>query len=214
MGGFFSIGLRLCFPGDATVMLEDGSKKGMSAVRLGERVLVAKEDGTFGFDTVYGFLHRETNRRASYRQIHLGGDSPTVITLSENHMIHRVTSQGGIEIVPAGEVTINDSLIAVQYDSVSSAVMNSPAPVMAIQNVEKEGIYAPLTFSGTIVVDNTLASCYAEFENMKSHNVAHAALKPLRLRAKMRRNLHHHNPREGWSRYCMVLGAVSYPFLT
>ena len=40
------------------------------------------------------------------------------------------------------------------------------------------GLAAPLTEEGTIVVDGTLASCYAE---ISSHMIAHAAFFPVRL---------------------------------
>jgi len=39
------------------------------------------------------------------------------------------------------------------------------------------GVYAPITERGTIVVDDVIVSCYAEFS---SHVTAHACLSPLR----------------------------------
>jgi len=50
--------------------------------------------------------------------------------------------------------------------------------------VRAQGIYAPLTVAGTIVVDGVAASCYA---STRSHTAAHAAMKPMRT-------MYRHNP--------------------
>lgn len=42
----------------------------------------------------------------------------------------------------------------------------------------RAGAYAPLTSLGTIIVDGTMASCYAVIEN---HSIAHAVLSPVRF---------------------------------
>ena len=50
--------------------------------------------------------------------------------------------------------------------------------VNSIDTVRKQGVYAPMTQCGTIVVDNVLASCYASYP---SHTIAHAIMAPLRI---------------------------------
>ena len=57
-----------------------------------------------------------------------------------------------------------------------------PIKIENIDNIRKQGVYAPLTESGTIVVDDILASCYASFLN---HSVAHLAFGPLRMYKKI-----------------------------
>jgi sonic hedgehog protein len=49
--------------------------------------------------------------------------------------------------------------------------------VVAVSMSSLRGTYAPLTAAGTLVVDNVVASCYADID---SHCVAHAAFLPLR----------------------------------
>jgi len=40
------------------------------------------------------------------------------------------------------------------------------------------GLYAPLTSSGNIVIDDVISSCYAE---VTSHSLAHLAMAPVRV---------------------------------
>ena len=56
--------------------------------------------------------------------------------------------------------------------------------VEKIETVYLEGIFAPFTLAGSIVVDGCLASCYASVGSlgfMSGHDIAHVATAPLRL---------------------------------
>ncbi|MGD9509440.1 MAG: hypothetical protein AB7X49_12925, partial [Geminicoccaceae bacterium] len=55
-----------CFPADATVMTDAGVAKAMTEVRLGDRVLVARPDGTLGYEEVYLNTHRDAVASAPY----------------------------------------------------------------------------------------------------------------------------------------------------
>ena len=52
-----------------------------------------------------------------------------------------------------------------------------PARVTHVLAGVREGVYAPLTATGTIVVDGALASCYAVINNP---TLAHAVFAPMR----------------------------------
>lgn len=70
---------------------------------------------------------------------------------------------------------VGDFLHTAQPDQ-SSMV---PDEVVSAQSVVMDaGVFAPLTSSGTIVVDGIVASCYGSFY---SHSLVHSAMAPLRL---------------------------------
>jgi len=57
-----------------------------------------------------------------------------------------------------------------------------PDPVVSIREVTKKGYSTPLTASGSIVVGDVLASCYASYGN---HEVAHLFFSPLRISSRL-----------------------------
>merc|ERR1719411_1113449 len=53
-----------------------------------------------------------------------------------------------------------------------------PSRVISVETVVDSGVYAPLTARGNLVVDDVLASCYAQID---SQETAHLAFAPVRL---------------------------------
>jgi len=45
--------------------------------------------------------------------------------------------------------------------------------IVQIEKVTLEGLYAPFTLSGTIIVDNIVASCYANVPNVPLFGLTH-----------------------------------------
>ena len=60
-----------CFPGDAPVTIEGRGEAQMQDVRIGDRVLVARSDGSLGYDDVYFFGHRDRAAVASFVRLAL-----------------------------------------------------------------------------------------------------------------------------------------------
>jgi len=68
-------------------------------------------------------------------------------------------AKGGGQFVPAREIKVGDDLLI--YDDMTAE--SKQKMVTGIQNVHRRGALAPLTSSGTIVVNGVLASTYASF---------------------------------------------------
>lgn len=140
-----------CFAGAATVLLSNGSTKPMAKLSIGDRVLTSE-----GYQPVETFFHRDPSVQGDFVRIN---DS---ITLSSGHFV-AVDSKDNF--IPANEVKVGEHVVIVDGVAV---------PVALVETVAAKGIYAPVTESGTIVVDGVLASCYS---NVESHEMAHCAVR-------------------------------------
>jgi hypothetical protein len=48
-----------CFPGDATVLTEGGGERVMRDLAIGDRVQVARADGSLGVEDIYQMTHHD-----------------------------------------------------------------------------------------------------------------------------------------------------------
>ena len=91
------------------------------------------------------------------------------------HLIYAgIPDAGGSQLQPvfAGHLQTGSYVIVDNGGNVGRAKV-----VRVSWSRESSGVYAPVTERGTIVVDDVIVSCYAEFS---SHSTAHACLAPLR----------------------------------
>ena len=146
-----------CFPGDAAVMLEDGTSKTMAEIAIGDKVLVGK--GVYS--EVYMFSHRFEDAEATF--VALTTAAGATLALTGGHYLY---ANGALvearRVRPGDNVTLADG---------------RRVPVRAVGAVRKAGIYNPHTLHGDIVVNGVLTSTYtAAF----APTLAHVALAPLR----------------------------------
>jgi hedgehog protein len=94
-----------------------------------------------------------------------------VIELSARHLIHRHNDG----FVWAEKLNEGDEILVL---SSKHGNKTNWEEILDINEVEKQGLMAPLTEQGTIIVNNVHTSCYAI---VKSHTLAHFALAPYRL---------------------------------
>jgi len=163
-----------CFAGESMVTRREDGLIPLRDLRIGDSILTLKEgNGQYMpvWDTVFGFLHVE--RASNYEFLSLGWTDARsgvsqALRITSQHLVFKMGSSGSdMEAVFADTLSVGD-------------VVMTPAGPASLQTVERavmRGVYAPITYSGTVVVDGVLSSCYASFP---SHVVAHASMAPWR----------------------------------
>eukprot|EP00181_Compsopogon_caeruleus_P001373 CAMPEP_0184681234 /NCGR_PEP_ID=MMETSP0312-20130426/4191_1 /TAXON_ID=31354 /ORGANISM="Compsopogon coeruleus, Strain SAG 36.94" /LENGTH=240 /DNA_ID=CAMNT_0027131921 /DNA_START=180 /DNA_END=902 /DNA_ORIENTATION=+ len=153
-----------CFPGDAVVVMADGSLKGMSELEIGDWV----SDGRGGSSPVFLFGHRDARREGNFVQVEAAVDGVEyVMQLSPGHFL----PVGG-RLLAARLVKVGDHVELLKDGLLANGV------VTGIQAIRKVGLYNPHTLGGSIVVNGMMASCYTETVHP---SLAHVLLTPFRL---------------------------------
>ncbi len=157
-----------CFPSDATVDVLNNGKVPLSSLKIGAQVRVLNEENQLSYSPIIAFLHRDLDEHALYKRVRTKN---SVIELSQRHLIH----QRKDGFIWAEKLNKGDEILVL-----SSKYENETQweEIIDITDVYKQGLMAPLTEQGTIIINNVHASCYAL---VKSHKVAHFALAPYRF---------------------------------
>jgi len=158
-----------CFPPESKVVTPFGQKR-MDEIFLGDQVL----DADAAWTSVIAFLHIDLKRRDVYTRVTI--DEQHVLHLSPNHLIFRLTGEEAPEAdaVQASELQIGDLL----------RLKNGTGHVSQLHSVLRQGAFSPLTYSGSMLVDNVWVSSYSTLgfgsAGISSHNFQHTVMAPLR----------------------------------
>lgn len=131
---------KACFPLSATVRTAEGDIVHMRDLDAGHLVHVSEAGDA---SAVFLFTHRTTE--GEYNFVRLATRSGHAITLSEGHYIY---ANG--RLTAASAVRVGDVL----------RTMKGPSRVISVVNVREQGLVAPHTMHGDIVVDDIVASSY------------------------------------------------------
>jgi hypothetical protein len=131
-----------CFSGETTVAVKHKGSILMKDLQIGDEVLTTSGN----YEEVYSFGHRLETIEAEF--LHL---LPSGLEISSDHMV-MVNGR----FVPASLVQVGDILESSDGTFVT---------VSSIEMVIRNGVYAPFTASGTIVVSNIKASTYVAFQD-------------------------------------------------
>ncbi|GBL90329.1 Desert hedgehog protein A [Araneus ventricosus] len=159
-----------CFHGSSVVSTRKGPKKIMDLEEGDEVASGFHEDGQIFYSQIVAFLHTDRDLQTVF--VRLETDSGNILFLTQTHLIFRwmnhSTEATFAFLVEEGDLIYTKS----KTDNFTLTFVTSATLVTM------KGVYAPLTDSGTILVNGVWVSCYAE---VASHDVAHAVLFPLRL---------------------------------
>lgn len=171
-----------CFPGEAVAHVRDRGPVALKQLRIGDLVLVERH-AQLHFEPVLSFLH-VIHEVVGVQQpfitvVHSRGE----FRATENHIVFIVADgkRGSRKSKMVGQLVVGDELIIVDPSNQRSVAFSHVLSVR--RSAGASGLYAPLTASGTIVVDGVVASNYASPSMNKDlgHDTAHAFLLPVRI---------------------------------
>ncbi|CAJ0939121.1 unnamed protein product, partial [Mesorhabditis belari] len=142
---YYSSGMK-CFSGTMTVQTPDGEKF-IKDLQIGDQVLSIDEN-LIQYSPVIMFLHKRDDVETEFYRVQL--KSGQSIELTEDHLIYTTDCHYASphNLVHAKHLTVGQCL---------------GVKIVSIEMVVSEGIYAPLTSTGDIFVNNVLASCHTNY---------------------------------------------------
>lgn len=154
----------VCFPGRSFVRTKDGLEKSLANLNIGEDVLVLNKNNQLIYEPISGFIHLKRTGLFDFLLIEIKlDDHTTSLYISSNHLIFLANDTA----VLAGRLRPKDRI---KYLYQNELIF---AKIERISLTKEEGYYAPLTPSGTIIIDNVLVSNYATISN---HHLAHTVM--------------------------------------
>ncbi|GMR60453.1 hypothetical protein PMAYCL1PPCAC_30648, partial [Pristionchus mayeri] len=143
-----------CFSGDLIVQTNEGPKR-MDELKTGDQVL-SIEENMVSFSPIIMFLHRDEELLAEFNVITTAsGDS---VKLTNEHLIYvsDCDPKSVLQLLRAKEVTPSHCIMAAR--SMRSLRLDR---VVNVTKTYEAGIYAPLTSTGDIIVNDVLSSCHS-----------------------------------------------------
>ncbi|XP_076053782.1 sonic hedgehog protein-like [Oratosquilla oratoria] len=172
-----------CFPGQGQVTTPTGQVE-ISSLKEGDLVQVLRSDGTLAFSPVIMFLHRDQHIHRHFLTLVTSGGSE--LTLTPSHLVLMMPRQSASSSSPTvSEALANGgAILAGRVQIGDYLLVTGPTGELSLQEVTdvksafRDGVFAPLTTEGTVVVDGVVASCYAIID---SQVIAHWAFLPVRI---------------------------------
>ncbi|CAB9509687.1 Desert hedgehog protein [Seminavis robusta] len=170
-----SSGGSLCFSGETQVHVSGGKTVSVKDLQVGDQVLTRNSQGDMIYQPVYAFAHRHQSRPTQFLGIQTttAGDAETkdsaespLLEMSREHMVY---VQGKAKPIRADTIQVGDILQGISSKQQHVVTEISPAA--------SEGLYAPLTRSGTIVVSNGIvASNYIAMQEKQTNDAGYVNL--------------------------------------
>ena len=165
-----------CFPSNSLVQTENHGMVKINELYRNHNVRTYDHSSKdFVFSPFVDYLHFEPNAEAEFISVRTK-QTNTELEISDFHLIQRLKknarSTHDYEYALAKDLKIDDKIFVINQGKM---VVDE---VFELEKVIRYGAYAPLTEHGTLIVDNTLVSCFA---NVFSHELAQFSFLPVRL---------------------------------
>lgn len=152
-----------CYPGSAIIYDSNSRARRIESLQVGDEVLVISSDGIQS-DTVITFIHRQPEIVEEFFKIVTTKEK--ILLITADHLLF-VEVMGQATAIPARDVQIGDKVY------VRGSHGSEKDSVRSISTVYEKGAYAPVTLSGTILVNDVHTSCYFD---VLSHEWSHQAM--------------------------------------
>ncbi|CAF0973804.1 unnamed protein product [Didymodactylos carnosus] len=165
--------------GTRRVLKEDGSSCSMKYLNVGDRILVSSYSSDNKLITKYStvlaidvYQYFDLKSPVEYLEIHtsLTNLQPLHITAAHSLLVKKQNSTGE-KYLFAREIHSGDSIYLVNKENMVEEVH-----VTEVKQTTSYDAYVPLTYEGTLVVNQALVSCYGTV----THNVGHLIKAPRR----------------------------------
>lgn len=158
-----------CFPLTSYVRLDDGKKKNIKHLKVGDVVkIVDKNDITTS--KITSFIHKHPSEETTVIKLYLSNGNRCTATY--NHLIDINGSY-----IPISKVMVGDKVSVLNKNKIEKVYVDE------IKIGKTIGYAAPMTENGTIIVDDVLFSCFANTSNIdvgKHHTVAQLLMTPMK----------------------------------
>ena len=152
-----------CFPASAVFVDSHQQLKRMDTLEIGDEVQVIK-DSEIHLAPVFAFIHRQTDVMQEFLKINTTKNK--ILKITGDHLLF-VEKTGQATAIPARDVKIGDTVYVREEHAARRDLVQS------ISTVYEKGVYAPVTLSGTILVNDVHTSCYFD---VLSHEWSHRAM--------------------------------------
>lgn len=147
----------------------------MSQLRIGDKVLVVKPDGSLDYSEIILFLDRDEEKHRLFNTIVT--ESGTRVTLTPSHLIFGSENNRTLSL-SEGYATFAKNIEIGDYLYVSHNGSIALEKVIDVLSSSERGSFAPLTREGNLIVNHIVASCYALLDDQ---TLAHFAFIPVRF---------------------------------
>ena len=187
-----------CYPASATFIDVAGRRRQMESLLLGEEVQVITNKGVTS-KPVITFIHRQPDLFQEFLQI-TTLRYKKILKITEDHLIF-VEKNGKEAAIPARDVKIGDMV----YVKVGGQEMLVKDAVQGVSIVFERGVYAPVTLSGTILVNDVNTSCYCDvLSHVWFHRAMGAARAVYHLSPKMAEWISSIGEEDGFPGWCRL----------
>ncbi|KAL9985832.1 hypothetical protein ACROYT_G008280 [Oculina patagonica] len=143
--------------------VEPQQRQRMDSLKIGEEVQVIAFN-EIRFEPVITFIHHQLEVMQEFLEITTMKNN--ILKITEDHLMF-VEKTGQAAAIPARDVKVGDTVYVKGKHGIEKDAVQS------ISSVYEKGVYAPVTLSGTILVNNVHTSCYFD---VLSHEWSHRAM--------------------------------------